>query len=527
LIRGGDNSVQITVSPQQAICPRFKNEYLIVLNQASLDRHLAELTYGKTVVLDSDLSVTNSLIQTNKLTVVSLPIKKLLTDQSASDLLTNTLFLGAIAAILRADITILQQLIRTEFVDKNEELVQANLSAVQSGFDYISSHYSSAISGQLIKTETTTQILFNGNEAAALGAIAGGLQFASIYPMSPISNILHILAKQQKAFNFIYKQPEDEIAAINLALGASFAGARAITATSGGGFCLMTEGYSLAGMTETPLVIIYGMRGGPATGLPTWSSQADLQFVLNAGHGEFPRIVLAPCDSQETFYFTQKAFNLAAVYQTPVIVLLDKNICEHEQNFPQLNLKKLAIENGKTVLNFDNDYQRYQLTDNGISPRSFPGTSNFFSCNSYEHNEQGLTSENSETINQQYQKRLQKTVTILKNEDLAPKLFGPVEADLTILSWGSNYGSILTALSDLPKVNYLHFPWLAPFPTDQTIEKLKPAKQILAIEANSSGQLAELVSQKTGIQIPNRLLKSNGRPFFAEEIVKKVNNLLK
>lgn len=345
------------------------------------------------------------------------------------------------------------------------------------------------------------KILINGNEAAAMGAIAAGLQFASIYPMSPVSGILHFLAEHQREFGYIYKQPEDEIAAVNMSIGASFAGARAMTATSGGGFCLMTEGVGLEGMTETPLVIINGMRGGPATGLPTWSEQGDLNLVLGAGQGDFPRIVLAPGDAKEIFEQTRLAFNLAEKYRTPVIVLIDKNLCDHDQSFDEMANGEWQVES----------YERKK-----------PGTGEYFISNSYEHNDFGQTTEEISERNLHMQKRWQKLSECAKNDLPTPKIYGPEEATTTIVSWGSTKGAVLEALKELPEVNFLHLNWVSPFPTEAVQKFLGKAKRVINVEQNISGQMGSWITRNTGITIVENILKYDGRPFFPEEIIEKI-----
>lgn len=354
------------------------------------------------------------------------------------------------------------------------------------------------------RRKTKPNIFLDGNEAVALGAIAAGMQFASIYPMSPISNIMHILAENQQQYNFVFRQAEDEIAAINMAIGASFAGARAMTATSGGGYCLMTEGISLAGMTETPVVIVNGMRGGPSTGLPTWSMQADLDLVLGAGHGDFPRIILAPGDAQEIFYETQRAFFLAEKYQTPVTVLLDKNLCEHGQSFHSLENEPLfpfASSNRKTA-----------------------GQGEFFIANSYEHDDLGFTTEDANLTTKQNNKRWQKLSQCAVEDLPHPKIYGPLQATTTLVSWGSNKGAILEALKELPDTNFLHLTWVNPFPKKFLQEFLNTTERIISIEQNVSGQMKRWLASQTGIEIKESLQKYDGRPFFPAEIINIVKN---
>ena len=310
-----------------------------------------------------------------------------------------------------------------------------------------------------------------------------------------------------------------------MAIGASFAGARAMTATAGGGFCLMTEGYGLAGITETPLVIIEGMRPGPATGLPTWTDQGDLQFVLHAHQGDFPRIVLAPGDVEEAFHMTMQAFNLADKYQTPVVVMIDKCICESHWSVPAFDYGDYKINRGKLVLKKQKEYARYALNADGISPRALPGTGNHIVANSDEHNEVGYSNEEALNRRQQMEKRMKKLEMCMKEDMPEPMLYGPKDAEVTIVSWGSNKGVILDAMKELPNVNYLHVTWMSPFPTESVKNILKSARKIVSIECNYSGQLMSLISEKTGIKIKSNLLKYDGRPFYPEEIIEKVNSL--
>lgn len=369
-------------------------------------------------------------------------------------------------------------------------------------------------------------MIVSGNEATAFGALASGMQFAAIYPMTPTSNILHVLAPLQEEYDFIYKQPEDEISAINMAIGASFAGARSMVATSGGGFCLMTEGFGLAGMTETSLVVVEGMRGAPATGLPTWTEQGDLRFVLHAHQGEFPRIVLTPGDAEEAFHLTMKAFNLADKYQTPVVILIDKMICENIESFAPFKYDKFEINQGKITYKTVENYQRYALSKDGISKRAPVGTGSKVMANSDEHDTFGYSTEEIETRNAQMKKRMSKLKICAENELIMPKLYGPKDADLTVVGWGSTKGPMLEVLRQLPKVNFLHFNWISPFPTESATKFLNKAKKLINVELNYSGQLGGLITEMTGIKINDNILKFDGRPFFTEELVDELTKRL-
>lgn len=529
LIRGGHNMMQINISPEPVTGAYQKCDLLVALNQDTITKHHHELTNGAGLIFDADKKYDLSKVDKSN-ALYPVPLGRLAKEAGGAELLSNTVALGAVAGLLGGDPKRLTDLIEKSFGRKGDDVQESNIKALQLGYDYATQNFSKTINPILAPPETTEsvvpQILLNGNEACALGAISGGLDFAAVYPMSPISGILSVLAYNQENYNYIYKQPEDEISAVNMAIGAAFGGARALTATSGGGFCLMTESYGLAGMTETPIVIIDGMRGGPATGLPTWSEQGDLRMVLHAHQGDFPRIVLAPGDPRETFELTMQALNLAEIYQTPVVILLDKNICDNDQNFAQFDTSDYKIDRGKLFETTDPDYKRYQLESDGISPRAFAGSGNFFVANSDEHDEYGLSTEEVAMRLSQVNKRMAKLETCLKNHAQGPQLYGPKEADLTLVAWGGTKGPILQALKELPTVNFLHMTWLNPFPTSQLTTALKKAKKVLNIENNYTAQLAGLIKERTGIEITDNLLKYDGRPFFVEEIVSEAKRRL-
>jgi len=521
LIRGGHNVVQVSISKTPVYGPSKKTDLLIALNQETVEKHLEELDENSYILFDEK----NKINATNK-QLFPIPLSELAAD-AGGEILTNTVALGATVALLGGDIDLFKSLIDEEFVDKNPKVMENNKNAAQLGYNYCLKSFKNKIKNILAKQDNfQSKIIVDGTEAVAMGAIAAGLQFAAIYPMSPISNILQVLALYQEKYGYIYKQPEDEISAINMSIGASYAGARSMTATSGGGFCLMSEGLGLSAMTETPLVVFEGMRPGPATGLPTWSGQGDLQFVLNAHQGNFPRIVLAAGDAKEAFELTMDAFNLADKYQTPVVVLVDKNICEHNQSFQLFDISHYEVSRGKFTKEIVENYERYKNEPDGISNRTAPGTGNFFITNSYEHDSFGFNTEKIEEINEQMEKRMSKLKAIANNMP-DPLLFGPEEADITIISWGSNKGSILEALKLFNNVNFIHLTWLSPFPTRKIKEKLEQSRHVIDIECNYSGQLAGLIREKTGIEIIDKLLKFDGRPFFKEEIVDKINSVLK
>lgn len=526
LIRGGHNVMQISVSKEEVTGPIKKTDFLIALNQETIGKYLSELEPGAGILFDEANSPDPAKIKSD-LNLYPVPLGNLAETAGNKELLLNTVALGATIALLGGSLEILKELIIEEFGGKGEQVVKVNHQAAEAGYNFAGKTFAQKIKQVLTPSETNSpKMIVNGNDAVAFGAIAAGLQFAAIYPMTPITNLLHNLAAHQEKYGYIYKQPEDETAAINMAIGASFAGARALTATSGGGFCLMTEGYGLAGMTETPLVIIEGMRPGPATGLPTWTEQGDLQFVLKSHQGDFPKIVLAAGDAKEAYELTMQAFNLAEKYQTPVVVLVDKNLCENDQSFNFFNCA-YEINRGKFSNDVVIDYQRYALEKDGVSTRTIPGTGNFFVANSDEHNTQGLSSEEAKDRQEQMDKRMIKLQTCETTDMPAPQLFGPADAEITFVSWGSNKGALLQAMKNFNNVNYLHLTWMNPFPAQAVKEILTKAKHVINIEGNYSAQMAQLIREKTGLEINDKMLKYDGRPFFVEEILQKIESILK
>ncbi len=526
LIRGGHNVMQILFSREEVRAPIKRTDFLIALNQDTITRHISEIPDGGGILYDSEKDFTISKGSKN-IRLYPVPLAKFAAEAGGKEILINTVAVGALIALIGGDITIVKTLLEEEFLKKGESIIKMNHKAAQAGYEFAKEQFADKIQPLLTPQYREPQMIVNGTEAVALGAIAAGMQFASIYPMTPITNILAVLALQQEKFAYIYKQPEDEISAINMAIGASFTGARSLVATSGGGFCLMTEGYGLAAMTETPLVIIEGMRPGPATGLPTWTAQGDLQFILHAHQGDFPRIVLSPGDGKEAFELTMQAFNLADKYQTPVIVLIDKNICEDDHGYRLFDTSSYTIDRGKLTLSTDANYSRYAASDDGISPRSLPGLGNFFIGNSNEHTDKGYDSEEAEIVRMQVDKRMKKQQICQEQDMTLPKLYGPENAEVTVISWGSTKGSILQALEDFPNVNFLHVTWMSPFPTSAVRNALIKAKHVLDIESNYTAQFAHLVMEHTGYKITDTLLKYDGRPFFPEEISEKLQNILK
>lgn len=536
LIRGGHNTVAVTFSDEKLEAPYQPVDLLIALNNATIQYHQSELSDNALVIYDGEAYKLDPAKISHPDKFLSVPILSLAKQVGGDMLMRNTVALGASLALLGIDLKILTELLTRQFTRKGDEVVKQNVEAAREGYDYIVQNYSSRRILLSPKLNPEKKLVLTGAEAVGLGAIASGMKFFTAYPMTPINGLLSYMAAIQEKAGIIYKQPEDEIAGINMAIGASFAGVRAMTATSGGGFSLMVEGVSLAGMIEQPIVIVMGMRPGPATGLPTWTGQADLHFILNASQGEFPRLVLAPGDAQEAFYMTGVAFNLADIYQTPTFLLVDKYLFESRFNCPVFDYNKIIIDRGKLLTEKEQnnlkDLSRYKLTDDGISPRGIPGRpGGLFRANSDEHNEAGFSEESAENTKNMIDKRMKKQ-TRADETVPDPIVFGDSNAEVTLVGWGSTKGAALEALKQLRtqnpelRTNYLHLNYINPFPSKKVTEILNGSKKVIDIEGNHNGQMAQYIRMKTGFDIKDKILKYDGRPFYPEDIVEGIKKII-
>jgi 2-oxoglutarate ferredoxin oxidoreductase subunit alpha len=373
-------------------------------------------------------------------------------------------------------------------------------------------------------------MMLTGSQAMALGAICAGVKFYAGYPMSPSTPIMEFIASMAKDYGIVLEPAEDEIAAINMAIGASFAGARAMTATSGGGFCLMVEGLGLAGMTETPVVVVVAQRPGPSTGLPTRTEQADLRFVIHAAHGEFPRAVFAPGNVEQAFSLMGKAFNMADRYQTPVIVLGDQHLNDSYFTVDKIDLGRVDIDRGEIVAEGETgsgkDYRRYTWQESGVSPRILPGHPNaVLYADSDEHTEAGHITESADVRNKMVLKRMRK-LEGMKKEMCPPDLHPGGKSDIVLVGWGSTYGAMKEAAEVLNaegvSAQWLHFSEVFPFPSGEFLKNLGGHAKVFAVEQNYTGQFADLFSFETGVRVFHKILRYDGRPFSGRDIVTQV-----
>lgn len=536
LIRGGHNTYQVNVQDEEVFAPKIEVNLLAALNQDTIDFHLDELSDDAGVIYDGeDKKIDVSALKKKGVTLFPIPLTRLAEEAGGKKVMRNSIALGVSVALVNYEFDLLKGVIEDAFKKKGEKIVNLNVKLAEAGFNYARDNFAvDEFPYQLKKVKGPKRMVLTANEAIALGAIQAGCKLLSAYPMTPATPILHYLAAQQENHNIIVKQTEDEIAAMTMAIGANFAGVRAMTCTSGGGFSLMVEGLGLAGMTETPLVIAEVQRPGPATGLPTWTEQGDLRFLMHAAQGEFPRIIIAPGDVTEAFDHTQNAFNLAEKYQLPVFILSDKFLSESNKSQEFFDQKTVEIERGAILTEEDlkkqKEYKRYAFTDSGVSSRSIPGQKGgIFNANSDEHDQYGYSNEEAENRVKMVDKRWQKLEEATK-EIPDPILYGPEKTQTTLIAWGSTKGPILEALKLFEqngiKVNFLHLVYLYPFPSEKVAAVIKKVKNVYLLENNQTAQLGSLIRETTGIEIEKKLLKYSGRQFYPHEIYEYITESL-
>ncbi len=518
-IRGGMNSTTVRVSSRPVRALRAGLDVALILDRGGAD-HLGERISPETVVAGEEDDLTPE--EKGRGVFLAVPWRAIAKELGGSFYL-NTAAAGVLAGLLAADREAMASAVAEKFSAKGEEVAGKNREAFGRGFD----------AGERFRKDRDLElslpspageagkVIFNGAEAVALGALAGGCNFLSFYPMSPATGVGVFIAGQAGELGVEVEQAEDEIAAANMALGAWYAGGRGLVTTSGGGFALMVESLSLAGVTETPLVIHLGQRPGPGTGLPTRTEQGDLLFTLFAGHGDFPRIILAPGSVEEAFYLTREAFNLADRFQVPVIVLTDQYLLDSYRDLAPFDLSGFEVEN--SFVETGPDYRRYALTEDGISPRGIPGRGEgLVRADSDEHDEYGRITEDAAVRAAMVEKRFRKLAEIEK-EVPEPEYSGPENCRTLIIGWGSTREAVREALEEagLESAGHLHFSRLFPLPPGLK-DRLEKAERLVAVENNATGQFADLIELRTGVKIERRILKADGGPFTVEELAESL-----
>ena len=515
IIRGGHTFSIIRASENRIATHKDKIDFMLALNQDTFNFHKERLEDNSVVIYDADAVKVAGL--SNPAKALGLPITNIVKAENASEVMRNTCIIGAFVKAGGIKWDILEKVLKKEF----SKDIDLNLKVARRGYD------ESKESLRIRSASGKALPLLSGNQAISLGLVKAGLDVFIAYPMTPTSPILHFLAEVSEDFGFEVIHPESEIGVILMALGFSYMGKRVAVGTSGGGFCLMTEGLSFAGMSELPITIIVGQRPGPSTGLPTYSAQTELHFVITAGQGEFPRFVVAPGDAEEAYFWSSQAMNISWKYQVPAIILSDKNMGEGVFNFDIDSVHEIK-QDAPYLWDKSSTYKRYQLAENGVSALAFPPEKEaVIKINSYEHDEYGITTEdpgqailmqNKRLAKERYmQNELEKLETV--------KVYGDKFAQISLLCWGSNKGVCIEAaeIFGLKVIQPLVF---CPFPLEQFQKALNGVKKLVCVESNATGQLCQLIKTH-GFHVDEQILKYDGRPFSLDELEQKIRGIIK
>lgn len=525
-IKGGhtNNKIRISTKPIRAISDDL--DILVAFDQESIDLNAQELRSGGVIVADAKFNPT--VPEGVDARLFPVPITSI-AEELGTSLMKNMVASGASWALLGLPLEVFNKAVEEEFGRKGPAIVEKNIEAVKRGADFVLELAGGPLEEFKLEPADGKQKLFMiGNDAIGLGAVAAGCRIMSAYPITPASEIMEYLIKKLPKFGGTVVQTEDEIAAITMAIGSSYAGVRTMTASAGPGLSLMMEAIGLAGMTETPVVIVDTQRGGPSTGLPTKQEQSDINALIYGTHGEIPKIVIAPSSIEECFYDTVEAFNLAEKYQVPVIIATDLQLSLGKQSCEMLDYSKVSIDRGYLVKDIPDRedssmFNRYAFTENGISPRVLPGEKNgIHHVTGVEHDESGRPSESTVNRKKMMDKRLRKLAQLEVTNPV--HLQAPhAEPDLLIIGMGSTGGTIDQARVHLSedgvKTNHMTVRLMHPFPTEQVLPQIAKAKKVVVLENNATGQLANLIKQNIGYhdKIVN-VLKYNGNPFLPSEV---------
>lgn len=542
LIRGGHNTYLLRVSTEPVHSHVERVDVLACLNRETLDRHHTEVVDGGAVIFDPDDFSAAEIPR--RLRVVPVPLTGI-AREAGGRIMRNTVALGAILGVIGFPLGPFHDSLRQQFARKAPEVAEGNIAAAKAGYD---AAYAACPDFPVRLTpvpDAQPRLLVDGNEAIGLGALAAGIGFYAAYPMTPASSLLHFMAAHDRSAGVVVKHTEDEIAAMNMVVGAAFGGTRAMCATSGGGFALMVEAFGMAGVSESAVVVGVFTRPGPATGMPTWTEQSDLRYVIHAAQGEFPRIVLAPGDRQDAFRLTWQAFNLADQLQTPVVILGDSYLSDNRQTVPAFDLDEVTVDRGKLItegdiadhpdaIGPDGVYLRYKVTADGISWRALPGVRGARQLvNSYEHDERGFGAPGEEAAVRvaQNEKRMRKLELARTLVPPPVHLGAPAgEADIGIVLFGTTKGPAREAARMLERdgvdVAILQVVTLWPFPVAEVAAFMDAAPMTAVVEGNLTGQLESLIREQTLRNPDLRLHRYDGRPFSPEQIVRFVKEAL-
>jgi 2-oxoglutarate ferredoxin oxidoreductase subunit alpha len=537
VIRGGHIWLRVRIAEGKVHSHGDGLNVLIALNQDSIERHAPEVGSGGAVIYNSDKLKLDPVLLGDNVLPVPLPLVTLTKPfGKVLPVMQNTVSLGALMFLAGLDFEMTVGVLEDTFKHKGQAVVDQNAGIARAGYDYAKDNFVPL--GYEWDFTRTRRPFVTGNELIALGAVAAGCKFYSAYPMTPASSILHWMANHGDRCGVVVKQCEDELAVANMAIGAGHAGVRAMCATSGGGFALMTEAIGMAGMIEAPVVIVEVQRGGPSTGVPTKTEQADLNQVFGASQGDYPRAIIAPTDTTDCFYSTVEAFNLAEKYQLPVTIISDLLLSEHPETIEADALTNdVTIDRGEIVSNWpesNGTYKRYAFTKSGVSPRALPGTEGtIYVAATDDHDEEGILISDvftSAAMRRKVQEKRMRKLDGLLRELEPPALEGSPDADVTLIGWGSTKGVIGEAVAQLASdgisANQLQIKYLVPFQADEVTRILKNCKKTICVEANYTGQFARHLRAETGYTVDDHILKYDCEPFEPHHITEEVKAIL-
>lgn len=505
LIRGGHNFCKVRAASRQVWLHRESVELIAAINQDTISKHKNELTESGGVLYDSDVAKYEGPQMP-----LPIPITTMVKQVGGIPIMKNSVIIGAISYLYGIPLDLVNEILTWAYGARAGK----NIELAKNGYSHAGKNFKQILKVEQVKRPPTPFI--SGAETVALGAVKAGMKLYITYPMTPSTAILNFVGPNQDELGIVLVHPENEIGVANMMLGAAYAGVRTMAGTAGGGFALMQEAFSMAGQAEIPSIFVVGQRVAPAVGVPTYTSQADLRFVLHAGHGEFPRIVVAPGDPEEAFVNSGEAVNLAWKYQTPAIILVDKHLLESYMSIG-IDEGKVKVEPANMDKSSAGEYKRYRFTDSGVSPMAFPGKPGaIVKVTSYEHDEDGYAIETPDGIENMQKKRLRKMSLIeqdLKNRETV-KIHGDSNADDMVVAWGSTKGAIMEAMMLLKNpLKFMQVLYLSPFPDWEVSKHLEAAKNVVIVEGNLTGQLGSLIAEHTGHRIKNSVLKNDGRPF--------------
>jgi len=529
-IRGGHTNYVIRAGERPYYGMADAVDGLIAFDLEAVEAHIEELRPGGFVVFDSTSEAVPETMRRRDVTWYDVPLAKIAKEELGLELVRNTISLGVLATLVGMDPAIVRAAVAGVYGRKGEKVLDLNMRAIDAGREYVERHYAEWPSGYGLEARADgDRLLMMGNDAIAYGALVAGCRFMAGYPITPATDVLEWMAKYLPEYGGVAVQAEDELAAINMVLGAAFTGVRSMTATSGPGQALMTEAIGLAGVLEIPVVIIECARTGPSTGMPTKTEQSNLNHLIFSGHGEIPRVVLAPGTVEDSFYISARAFDIAEKYQCPVFVLTEQALCQSKATLPPLDVDAVAIDRGKLLsepVTFG-DYQRFAFTDDGVSPRVIPGIEGgMHLAAGSEHSPAGVITENAANRTAMMDKRMRKLESM--RDDLpAAIVHGDPAAEIAVFGYGSNRGPIVEALDRLERegvpVRFLELRTLWPFPEAEVAAFVAEAKHVFVVENNHTGQLERLIRYVTGpLERMHLVNKYNGKPFRPIEIIEAI-----